>query len=312
MALTPVWAGLVACAVTLVATPPAAVLARRAGIVDHPGPLKPQQRAVPYLGGLAVGAGVAVGTALGAPALLLLPPAAAMLLGLADDRLDLPVSLRLVAEVAIGAGVALAAHAGGPLLAVVAVVATVAAVNGVNLIDGMDGLAGGVAGMAAVGFAVLAGGHAQVLAAALAGALAGFLAYNRPPARIYLGDAGSYLLGTVLAELLVLAWRTGGAAAPAALVLLAYPAGELGSAVLRRWRAHRPLFEGDRDHTYDRLAKAGWSTGRVSLACAGGQAVVAALAVGICRLPPGWAWAAAAVAVAALAGGAARAGLLRP
>jgi len=307
------WSAAAGCAAALALTPLAGAVARRVGIVDRPGPLKPQQRAVPYMGGVAVAAGVAVGTLLGAGPELLGPPAAAMALGLADDRFDLPVVFRLAGEVAVGAGVALAVHAGhNALLVALSVLGTVSAINGVNLVDGLDGLASGVVGVSAVGFAVLVGGPARPLAAALAGALAGFLVFNRPPARIYLGDAGSYMLGTLLAELLVRAWSAHGSAAPAAVVLLAYPLGELGSSVLRRWRAGRPLSQGDRDHTYDRLAKAGWRTGHVSLVCGAGQAALVGAALGLSTLPPCWAWVTAGAVGTVLAGGAISAGMLGP
>ena len=66
--------------------------------------------------------------------------------------------------------------------------------NAVNLLDGLDGVAAGCGLVSALGIAVLDDG-ARVPALALAGGLAGFLVFNRPPARIYLGDAGAYLIG---------------------------------------------------------------------------------------------------------------------
>jgi len=313
MAVNALWSALAGAGVALACTPIAAAAARRTGMMDRPGPLKPQTRAVPYLGGVAVAAGLAVGVWLGDAAVLLLPPAAAMALGLADDRFDLPIPARVAGEVAVGAGVALAAHAGHDLLLwAVAVAGTVGAINGVNLLDGLDGLASTVVGVAAIGYAILAAGQGRVLAASLAGALGGFLVFNWAPARIYLGDAGSYLLGTVLASLLVLTWAANSANAPAALALLAYPFGELLCSVVRRWRAKRPLLQGDRDHTYDRLVKRGWRPGPVSMLCGSGQAALVGAALGLSVLPQAWAWAAAAGLGAVLAAGAFRAGLLTP
>ena len=74
--------------VTLAATPAVIVLARRAGIVDRPGSLKPQSAEVPYLGGLAVWAGTMVGVLTGRP-VVAIPLTAALLLGVADDRFGL-------------------------------------------------------------------------------------------------------------------------------------------------------------------------------------------------------------------------------
>ena len=81
-------------------------------------------------------------------------------------------------------------YVGPPLV----VLGTVLLVNGMNFLDGLDGLAAGVAATTSVGFAVLLVGSGRYLAVGLACALAGFLVFNRPPARIYLGDSGAYLL----------------------------------------------------------------------------------------------------------------------
>ena len=87
---------------------------------------------------------------------------------------------------------------------------TVLLINGVNMIDGLDALAGGVVAVAARGLRLDAAGRRPGPGRGPRRcALAGFLVYNRPPARIYLGDGGSYLLGTALAVLLASAWAPG-------------------------------------------------------------------------------------------------------
>ena len=102
---------------------------------------------------------------------------------------DLPPRVRLVCELAIGIVGGLVAPAPGRIGVLVTCVFVVGLVNAVNLLDGLDGLAGGVVCASAVGFA-LVGGPGRVPAIALAASLGGFLWFNRPPARIYLGDAG--------------------------------------------------------------------------------------------------------------------------
>lgn len=276
----------VAFAVTAVATPLAIVVARRTGIVDRPGALKSQAAAVPYLGGVAVLAGAAVGVAVLHPRLAL-PLLAATALGVADDRVDLAPSIRLVGELVVGLTVALTApahlhlhlHLPGPLAGVLVVIVTVVLVNGVNLIDGLDMLAAGVVGVAAAAFAAFA--VASPLAVALAAALVAFLLYNRPPARIYLGDGGAYLLGTALTVLLVAAWGPGihTATGVAALALVAVPAAEVAFAVIRRFRGHLSLFAGDRGHPYDRLVARGWPRLAASGVYVGAQALLAGGAV---------------------------------
>ena len=273
--------------VALVATPAAMRLARRVSLLDHPGDLKIQGHAVPYLGGLGVAAGLAVGV-LPARAALLIPVALALALGIVDDARSVVPKVRFVAEVAIGLAVALLlpVRMPGVLGAVGVILVVVVLINGVNMIDGLDGLAGGVALMSALGFALILDGDGRVVALALAGGLAGFLVFNKPPAKVYMGDGGAYLVGTALAVLLCLAWadREPLAVSAGALPLVACPVADLGCAVLRRLRMHAPLFAGDRSHPYDRLVDAGWSHERTVATYIAAQAVLSAVGIAATRL----------------------------
>ncbi len=230
--------------------------------VDKPGPLKPHDSATPYLGGVAVGLGLLVGTVAYRP-LLLIPLGMALAIGTADDIRPLPPLVRLVAELltAIVLALMVTTRFTGIVSFLLVVAATLVLVNGFNLIDGLDGLCGSVTLASAVGFAVVVGGHGRYLAVALAGAIAAFLVFNRPPARIYLGDGGSYLIGTAIAALLALCWAPGERLPTGigALLLVLLPAAELLFAVVRRWRARTSLLAGDRDHPYDQLVQRGWS-----------------------------------------------------
>ncbi|MEY2591685.1 MAG: UDP-GlcNAc:undecaprenyl-phosphate/decaprenyl-phosphate GlcNAc-phosphate transferase [Acidimicrobiaceae bacterium] len=290
-------------AVAVATTPLAAAVARRLDVMDHPGPLKVHAVAVPYLGGLAVFCALLPGVGWARPGLLV-PIAIALLLGLVDDAVEVPPRVRLLAEVGVGATAGLVVPTRLPdVVGPVAVaVAVVVLINAVNLIDGLDGLASGVACVSAVGFAALLVGDSQVVALALAGALAGFLLFNRPPARIYLGDAGAYLLGTALALLLALSWdREGRLSVPvAALLLVAVPVLDTGVAVLRRMRAGQPLFVGDRGHVYDQLVDRGWSAPRAAAVLVLLQAVLAAVAAAAAHLPTGPATAVVVLSLAAL------------
>jgi UDP-GlcNAc:undecaprenyl-phosphate/decaprenyl-phosphate GlcNAc-1-phosphate transferase len=271
------WIPFVAFAVAAVVTPIAGRVAHRVGIVDRPGPLKVHRHPVPYLGGIGVLAGLAV-SAGETDIALLGPPLAALALGVIDDALDLPPKLRLAAEALIGVGVALAVPHHGVLPFLAAVVATVVLINAVNLIDGLDGLSSGIGLAGAVGFCWILGGDGRALALALAGALTGFLVWNRPPARIYLGDGGAYLLGTTLAVLLASSWIPDGPIGRpvAALLLVAVPIVDTGVAVLRRLRSGAPLFEGDRGHVYDQLVDRGLPAPMAVVCCVGAQAVLVA------------------------------------
>ena len=149
--------------------------------------------------------------------------------------------MRLVGEIGIGAAAAAVVPVrwAGPFGPVAVVVVVVVLINATNMLDGLDALASGVAMIGAAGFAVVLGGDGRTVALALAGALAGFLWFNRPPARIYLGDAGSYLVGTALALLLATAWSPHRAAAVgiAGIALVALPVIEAGVTIIRRLRA---------------------------------------------------------------------------
>jgi UDP-GlcNAc:undecaprenyl-phosphate GlcNAc-1-phosphate transferase len=297
---------IVAIAVCVILAPIAARLARAVGVVDRPGPLKVQAQPVPYLGGLAVFAALAGPVAL-VHNTLLIPLGVALVLGLADDVADLPPRLRLAGEVVVGASAAIALRDDLSLAgAVVTVMVVVALLNAVNLLDGLDGLATSVAALGALGFSAVMQGDARVTAMALAGALLGFLVWNRPPARIYLGDAGSYLVGTGLAVLLVLTFVAGDdIATPAgALLFVAVPVADTTIAIVRRRRAGRPLSQGDRGHIYDQLVDMGWSSERSTLACAAAQAVLVGLGLAATAMADGPAVALVAVVIATVGGGA--------
>ena len=301
---------------TVVATPVAMRLANHAGIVDRPGPLKVHAVAVPYLGGLAVLIGLAAVVAVAHP-IVLVPLGLAATIGAVDDARGVPPVVRLIGEIGIGAAAAavVPVRFAAPFGPIAVVVAVVVLVNATNMLDGLDALASGVALIGAGGFAVVLRGDGRTIALALAGALAGFLWFNRPPARIYLGDAGSYLLGTALALLLATAWSPHRAAAVgiAGIALVALPVIEAGVTIIRRLRARHPLFQGDRGHVYDQLVDRGWTPTQASLGFALAELALAGLAVAATHSSStATAVAIAAAAIAALLAVLVGAGFTRP
>ena len=141
--------------------------------------------------------------------------------------------------------------------------------NAVNLIDGQDGLAGGLGAIASIGLAavVAANGADPVLALVVAGALVGFLAWNLPPARVFLGNGGAYGLGALLTVLAAQAtighgWH-GLLAAALCLGVFAF---ELTFTVVRRLVGSPGLAVGDRRHSYDLLGRSRGNRDRSTLA----------------------------------------------
>ena len=195
-----------------------------------------------------------------------------LLLGIVDDRFGMRAVHKLagqilVAVILVVAGVRIDAVYGfgfvielGDFSYIISVCWIVLIINAFNLIDGMDGFCGGVAFVTAVGLAVMAfrAGHAAdaLIGLALAGSLAAFLRDNIPPARIYLGDAGSMTLGLMFAALSVRAC-SGATGAPVALLpliaLLTLPLLDVATALARRGLAGHPLFMADRGHIHHRL-----------------------------------------------------------
>lgn len=285
-------------AITL--TPWAGRFARRKGIINHPVENRYHSEAMPYLGGLAVAGGLvlvlAVTSGLTAQILTILLGAFAMLvLGLVDDWRNVRPSIKIVVEIGAGLALWLAGIRAGVfgiygLDLAITLLWVVAVTNAVNLIDNMDGLASGVAAVVAFAFFVIAARQGEYLVASLAlavsGASMGFLRHNFPPAKIFLGDAGSLLLGFLLAALgLKLDVVSGGAPARAAIAvfLLGVPLFDTVLVVLARLRERRPIQAGGTDHSSHRLARLGLTARRVAFATYGVQAALCLLAIWLAR-----------------------------
>lgn len=204
-----------------------------------------------------------------------------MMLGLVDDARKLDWKFRLLVEVLVAAAVVfgrgwtLTFFVDWPLVTeVVSVLWIVGLINSFNFLDNMDGLSGGVAAIASVLLATVmlltpegSSADPQLFIAGflflLAGSLIGFLFHNRPPARIFMGDAGSYFVGYSLAVMTILATFTSGSmprhAILAPLCILAVPLYDTASVIWIRLRAGRSPFEGDTNHFSHRLVALGLS-----------------------------------------------------
>ena len=299
---------LVSTAAAFVATPVVRRLATRFGAIDHPSDRKVHPTPTPTLGGVALWFAVLVG--LGVAALLppfqelfrtsseplgaALAGTVVVVLGVYDDVRGLSVPAKIAGQV-LAAGLLVLAgvqlfYFWFPGLGVLSLSADLAVpltllwvlamVNAVNLIDGLDGLAAGVVAIAAGAFFVYsfqtgdlpfaAPSPASLLCVVVAGAALGFLPHNFFPARVFMGDSGSMLLGVLLAAATISGvGRTveptntelAALAIPVAipLLVLAVPFTDVVLAIIRRIRRGRPVTRPDKEHIHHHLMEIGHS-----------------------------------------------------
>jgi UDP-GlcNAc:undecaprenyl-phosphate GlcNAc-1-phosphate transferase len=287
---------IVAAAISLIWSFVAIRLGPKIGYLDRPDDpvLKTHEQPAVPLGGVGIflGVNIAAMTRGGLDLTLFLATGIVLVLGLVDDRRGLPPVVRLLVELVAALILVMGSSRSedGPLVVVFGVVLVVFAINAVNLFDGLDGLAASVALVTALGLAWLAGGRGldSFLSLEMAAALGGFLVFGWHPARVFLGDAGAYVVGALLAWV-ILEVSPGG---PIQLIVTAGMLGvfaiDLMVTFLRRMRGGRPLFIGDRSHVYDQLRDRGWSVPVVALSMAAAQAVIALIVVGVDRLLASW------------------------
>ena len=300
---------LVTAGAAFLATPLIRRLAVRVGAIDRPSDRKVHPKPTPTLGGLAMWfaclAGLATAYMMPAfddlfrlssePLGVILAGTAIVALGSYDDLKGIAVPAKIAGQVLAGgllilAGVqlfyfwipGLGVLSLGPDLAVpLTIIWVVAMINAVNLIDGLDGLAAGVVAIAAAAFffyalrsgeTIYAGpSPAGLFTAVVAGAAVGFLPHNFNPAKIFMGDSGSMLLGLMLAAATISGvGRTGESPSSAdlaalaipviiPLLVLAVPFTDVVWAIARRLRRNRPVYRPDKEHIHHRLLDIGHS-----------------------------------------------------
>lgn len=163
----------------------------------------------------------------------------------------------------------------------------VALTNLINLIDGVDGLAAGIGLMlmGLIAYVGLNGGlvYPILISAGMFGALAGFLFFNFPPAKIYLGDGGAYLVGYLIGILALVNSQKGTvlAALIAPMFALALPIVDVSLAIVRRGLRGLPIFRPDRKHLHHRLLEAGLTRRRAVLVLYGLSSICLLTAFGV-------------------------------
>jgi len=266
-------------------TPVVRRMAIRLNVVDSPSEShKTHKQPVPYLGGVAIVIGVCVVTytailqseqqdALGLASTVLVPAVLIGVIGLVDDVKKLEPWPRFIAQNLVGLFIAtililtdtLGSPSGNTFLDLfITIFWIVGITNSINFFDNVDGGASGTVAISSLALTLLAINNNQFLIAGmsivLAGSTLGFLIWNKPPARIYMGDAGALFLGLLLASLAV---RLDTSANPTYLglvipfLLLAVPILDTSVAVTKRVVRGLSPFQGGRDHLSHRIMRIG-------------------------------------------------------
>jgi UDP-GlcNAc:undecaprenyl-phosphate GlcNAc-1-phosphate transferase len=275
--------------VSLVATPLIRACALRWRLGDKPNGRKLDTRPIPHLGGIALFLGVLAAlvpvigpSPLGVSSSLVIRAIPVVLLivilGVIDDTRNLRARHKLLVQVLAAAGMVGLGYrlftgvwmfdAWMGLLSTLSLVVIVGMLSSINLIDGHDGLAAGISILAAAAFAVIGSiagvPHVLTLALAVCGACLGFLVFNFPPGRIYMGDTGSMLLGLLLAIMACLvSMRAPSPGMFAAVILvLGVPLLDTVLAISRRMVLRVPVFSADHLHMHHILRGSGLSPRR--------------------------------------------------
>jgi UDP-GlcNAc:undecaprenyl-phosphate/decaprenyl-phosphate GlcNAc-1-phosphate transferase len=288
---------LAAFAVTFLATPLACRVAIRTGFFDHPAGYKEHSRPTPYLGGAAVIAGILVGSLIFDAAAdykrMLVAALIVCAIGTLDDRIQLGVTLRLIAQV-LTAVALWAVDLGWTMLheptadLVLTIIWVVGITNAFNLMDNQDGATGSVGAVCGAGIGTLALSQGAVplalIAFSVTGACLGFLPFNLSrPAKIFLGDGGSMPIGLLVACTIMaipdgrLDWTLLLAVAP----LAGLPILDTTLVVASRLRRRAQVFSGGRDHLTHRLLAIVGTERRVAVILAVAQAALCGLSIAL-------------------------------
>ena len=273
--------------------------------LDHPNERSLHERPVPRLGGIGVVAGALLAFALvRAEPLLAGLVAALAVISYLDDRSHLPIAVRFGAHaIAAIAFVLTAASDLHPLWQAVLAVATMWMTNLYNFMDGSDGLAGGMAlfGFGAYALAAWIAGDMvfAVVAASIGAAALAFLAFNFPPAKVFMGDAGSIPLGFLSAALGILGWRAGHWPLWFPLLVFSPFVIDASLTLARRVLRGERFWQAHRSHYYQRLVQLGWGHRNTALAEYALMAACGGLALWALGQTPAAQWMAVGIAVVA-------------
>lgn len=284
------WGPLVVAFIVAVAVTPIAIrVAPKIGAMDVPkDDRRVHKKPMPRFGGIAIYAGIMVALALFAiedKGIISVMTGCSMIyiLGLIDDLKNLKPPIKFAGQLVcaavvycMGLRIEFITNYFGPgnmifgdtACCIITILWLVSITNAVNLIDGLDGLAAGISAISALCIGYVAYIHGQYVPTfammAIAGAALGFLPYNFHPAKIFMGDGGSQLLGFAIAAVSVI-----GTVKSATIVVMIIPALVLGlpifdtlMAIIRRLSKHQSIVTADKEHLHHRIMKAGFGQRR--------------------------------------------------
>lgn len=273
---------LLAMVVTMAWLPVFGRFAAKWRVVDQPGERKVHSIPIPRIGGVAMAIGVLISAVIVIPLeqsdrYFLIAAGVLAVFGALDDRFDLDYRIKLVGQLIAAAIVVLGGDIQIHALTFddrvllpewisipVSLFFVIGITNAINLADGLDGLAGGTTFLCLCALAMLAYSGGQVSSAALAlafaGAVLGFLRFNTYPASIFMGDAGSQLLGFAVGVLSLRATQSSNSVVSAAtpVLLLALPILDTLSVMVQRVSEGRSPFSADKNHIHHKLLAFGF------------------------------------------------------
>lgn len=260
--------------------------------IDEPNERSLHRNPLPRTGGIAIQAGILGGSAAyGSYHWLELIAIGVAAISFLDDRKHVAIWIRLLCQfIAAAAFVFLAARSSNLVYVMALLIAIVWVANLYNFMDGGDGLAGGMAviGFGAYGFMALEHGAMNLshLSFCTSAAAFGFLIFNLPPAKIFMGDVGSVSLGFLAGTIGALGWLEKIWPLWFPVVVFAPFVIDASITLLRRALARKRFWEPHREHYYQRLILTGWSHRQTAGAEYGLMIICAACAVIAMRVGP--------------------------
>ena len=269
--------------ISLLSVPVVLMISERTGYLDHPQDNKRHAHSTPLLGGIAIFFAFFIGilsqwdvmvlSNMSSRIIAILAGASILvILGLVDDRIGMGPDIKLLGQfmaamVIYKSGIRISFLGNYYLNLFFTYLWIIGMTNAFNLLDNMNGLSAGIAIIASFFFGIISWmngqGAVSILSFCLCGSCLGFLRYNFPKARIFMGDAGSLVIGFMLATIAISGnWRSMGLMTSLAvpILVLTYPIFDTTLVTIMRILQGRSIFQGGKDHSSHRLALLGFKT----------------------------------------------------